>query len=82
MSVPLFIARDNTPLLAPILRSSAPIDIPSFVEISFILDKILLIKLKIIPLIFVGLKIIAIFATHLTLNVRSKIRNLGVLCKF
>ena len=42
MSVPLDIARDNTPLLAPIERSIAPIVTPSAVEISCIRDKIVL----------------------------------------
>lgn len=69
MSVPLFIALESTPLLAPIVRSNAPIDIPSLVDISCILDKILPITLKIIPVLFAELKIITIFAAHLTLNV-------------
>lgn len=56
-------ARDKTPLLAPIRRSRAPIVIPSAEAISCILDKIVPIRLKIIPENFVGLKIINTFAS-------------------
>ena len=41
MSVPLLIALESTPLLAPIVLSMAPIVIPSLEAISCILDKIL-----------------------------------------
>ena len=41
MSVPFDIARDKTPLLAPIFFSKAPIVIPSCLDISSILVRIL-----------------------------------------
>jgi len=56
MSDPFFIARDKTPLLAPIRRSRDPIVIPSFITKSFILERIASIRVTIIPFIFVKLK--------------------------
>lgn len=68
MSVPLAIALDRTPLLAPILRSKAPTVMPSLAIILSTFDKILPIILKIIPLSFGGLKIITIFAACSRMN--------------
>ena len=56
MSVPFAIARDKTPLLAPIFFSEAPIVIPSCLDISSNLDVILHIKLKIIPILIWGVE--------------------------
>lgn len=65
MSVPLLIALESTPLLAPIVLSMAPIVIPSLEAISCILDKIL-------PIIENYPKIITIFAACLRCKQRAK----------
>ena len=81
MSVPLLIALDITPLLAPIARSMAPIVIPSESAMILMRDKILHIARKLLSKNFVVRKLSLIFAACSKWNERPKIRNLAEIDK-
>ena len=82
ISVPLDIALDITPLLAPIARSMVPMETPSASAKTFMRDKILHIMRKLSSINLVVRKLSLTFAAYSVMNERPKIRKNREFSKF